>query len=247
MKKSVFIFIMVSTLNIFSDQSQSLTDKIFVEIRYNGERKYSTIRGDRFSWHAKYYPFSYTDINTGTYWAINDDFGAQIFVTAAHVLYINTEKPKSIGGLHVDEYWKINSEQKRAKLGFLGFDVGDIGTIDGLQDVVFMRPKSKAFIAEAVSLSLAENTPKVLEEISIIGFPSTERQQIEHANITDVRGGNLTLNKVVDGGYSGAPVLNKDQQVYGLVINSSDRQTTVIRITKEHLSRIEWRKYSDCE
>jgi CBS domain-containing protein len=141
------------------------------------------------------------------------------------------------------------SKKTRAYIGTLAYDVGTVGQIAGVCDVAFILPERKAISQDIPPLTLATNVPRIEEEVSVVGFPTTPYQQIEKCVVTSIheKQGFIVLNKPVDPGFSGGPVLNSEGKVYG-VITSTDmdkKQTTVIRLTDSMLSSIAWRPFTD--
>ena len=245
MHNVVFILLAVSTL------SYSYTyevDKLFVGVTYEYDR-YDRKWYDPFKWGAQWVPETTSEeMYTGTYWSIQAPPPYRnYFVTAAHVLHIGTI-PTTINGVVVDDSrLRITGRQIRAYMGFLAYDIGYIGTIAGLQDVVFLRPRRDMSECTLTHLQLANRPPVVREEVNIFGFPSTPRQQLETAQVSSVHEsqGYFVLNRAVDPGYSGGPVVDSEGYVYGIVANTdhTNRQTNVIRIDSDMLTMIEWSQF----
>ena len=186
-------------------------------------------------------------VNRGTYWAVMLD-GSKIYVTAAHVLGLNT-KPTEIAGVKLDnQNGKLLSVTGRAYMGTLAYTVQEIGQVSSLDDVAFLRPHEKNILDKVNEITLATKAPASGERVSVVGFPGTPYQQLTEMLVTSVHEteGFMVLNQPVDPGYSGGVVLNSSGQAYGVVVNTDQqsRQTTVIRLTPADLRQIQWSQAS---
>lgn len=230
---------------------QEETDKLSVGVTYDYERYSSRVPLDWLLWWAEWCPETTPEtIFSGTYWSLEapEPLG-RIFVTAGHVLQINTT-PEKIDGTPVDgKQLRITARRTRAYMGFLAYEVGRVGEAKGLQDIAFFLPRRSVLSRDIRPLELADGPPRVREKVFFFGFPSTSRQQVDTAQVTSVHEarGYFVLNKPVDAGYSGGPVFNEEGRVYG-VITSTDkakRQTTVMRIRAEMLNTIDWKSLAE--
>ena len=246
--RALIIALMLCT-TAFAERQE--TDKLFVGVTYNYERYISNVPGDWLLWWAEWRPETTPEIAfSGTYWALEapEPLG-RIFVTAGHVLQINTT-PQVIGGAPVDgNRLRVTARRTRAFMGFLAYEIGRVGEARGLQDVAFFLPRRSALSRDIVPLQLSDGPPRVREQVSFFGFPSTSKQQVDSAQVTSVHEtqGYFVLNKSVDTGFSGGPVFNAEGQVYG-VISSTDkakRQTTVMRIRPDMLNSIVWKSLAE--
>jgi|BioPla2DNA2_1021312.scaffolds.fasta_scaffold39011_2 CBS domain-containing protein len=250
-KKVVQVLIVLLMLCMTAVAEQEETDKLSVGVTYDYERYSSRVPLDWLLWWAEWCPETTPEtIFSGTYWSLEapEPLG-RIFVTAGHVLQINTT-PEKIDGTPVDgKQLRITARRTRAYMGFLAYEVGRVGEAKGLQDIAFFLPRRSVLSRDIRPLELADGPPRVREKVFFFGFPSTSRQQVDTAQVTSVHEarGYFVLNKPVDAGYSGGPVFNEEGRVYG-VITSTDkakRQTTVMRIRAEMLNTIDWKSLAE--
>jgi hypothetical protein len=190
---------------------------------------------------------------TGTYWPVFAS-GETLYVTAKHVVL--PPLPTAILNEPIDgTNSKIVGVETRAYLGRLAEVVGSVGIVDNLQDVAFLRPERSAAFIPGSPFSFATNAPRVGEVVQVFGFPSESgthsapTQQIEEYLIASVHEdqGYFTLNRPVNAGFSGGPVVNSQNGVYGVVScgDTNNTQTTVMRLKQDHLASIHWKPMSE--
>ena len=245
------ILIIALMIGTTAAAEQQETEKLFVGVTYDYERYSSNVTGDWLLWWAEWRPQTTSEeVFSGTYWALEapEPFG-RIFVTAGHLLQINTA-PQVIYGTPVDgKRLRVIGRRTRAYMGFLAYEIGRVGEARGLQDVAFFLPRRSVLTRDVLPLQLSDGPPRVREQVSFIGFPCTPKQQVDTAQVTSVHEmqGYFVLNMSVDTGFSGGPVSNSEGKVYG-VITSTDkvrRQTTVMRIRPDMLHSIVWKTLAE--
>jgi hypothetical protein len=234
----------------FSQSSSPETGKLFAGCRYHYQLSKTDVPGDWLEWWAK------TTTNTsaeviyrGTFWAACASNG-RVYVTAAHVLGIKLQLGGALDGHQIDnDKLKITGRTVRAYMGTLGYEVGRVGQVGFLSDVAFIEPKRERLADDIACMTLATNAPRADEEVRVVGYPGTPYQQIEKAIISSVheRQRFLVLNRPVDPGFSGGPVINSEGQVYGVIANTDaeKKQTTVIRLSEADIPSIQWVRIED--
>ncbi len=182
-------------------------------------------------------------LSQGTYWAVMIG-GDKVYITAAHVLGLNTT-PTEINGVKIDnEHGKLLFVKGRAYMGTLAYTVEQVGRVPSLDDVAFFRPHEKNIVDKVGAIPLASNAPVSGERVSVVGFPGTAYQQLTEMVVTSVHEteGFMILNQPVDPGCSGGVVIDAAGRAYGVVANTDakNKQTTVLRLTRDSLQQVRW-------
>jgi hypothetical protein len=190
---------------------------------------------------------------TGTFWPVFAN-GETIYVTAKHVVL--PPPPSLIRDEPIDgTNRKIVSSETSAYLGRLAEDVGWIGVVENLQDVAFLRAERNVAFIPGAPFVFATNAPRVGEEVKVVGFPSDSEtrsapnQQVEKYLVASVHEdqGYFTLNRPINAGFSGGPVVNSENGVYGVVScgDTNNTQTTVMRLKQDQVASIHWKPVSE--
>jgi len=247
-----FIFCIICSTTFGDIETNTLpephTGKLFVGVTYTYALQKRDIFKKLDGWKTKWHTNTTAEvIYRGSYWAVNTQLG-RVYVTATH-LFGNNLEVKQIDGHVVDNNrCKIIGCKIRAYLGTLGYEVDRIGHIEGLEDIVFILPERHQISEDIPVLKLAVNIPRINEEVRAVGYTGTPHQQITKCDVTSVHETQayMILNKPVDSGFSGGPVLNTSGHVYGVISNTDkgEKQTTVIRLSENNLSQIIWHPLS---
>ena len=227
-----------------------MTGKVFVEASFSVATHGTKIPFTPKEWlGGKWSTNSESITVAGTYWPLT--FGDRYFyVTAHHV--ISPQLLATSSGAVDGTNTKVISRKTRAFLGTLAEPVGEVGSISTLKDVAFLRPKRKQALEVALSpMILSTNTPHVGEAVKLIGYPGTSYQQVESGTVSSVQedSGFFVLNKPVNSGFSGGPVLDQQNHVYGIVSSgdTNNQQTTIVRLRQKDLDGIQWFNLADLD
>jgi hypothetical protein len=245
MKKTfaVLLLAVIWALPVFADELP-VTGKLFVELKWE-----YTYKGDDGPWWCIWCEPTWEVRQeqwrlSGSFWALQTS-DKPIFVTAAHVLGLNWE-PGWIGGHTIDrETAFLRNVKARALIGTLAYEPSDIGRAKDANDAAFLMARDSMAFKTVRFLSLSDSPPQYGETVQVVGYPGTPVQQFATTSVTSVNedAGFFVLNQAVDDGYSGGVVLNSSgEKAYGVIVNtdSAHKQTTVLRITPEMLSAIDW-------
>ncbi len=171
------------------------------------------------------------------------------FVSAAHII-------EGISFEELDVEDKIDAfditTSRRIRFGCLSIKA-ERTLFDRESDVfvAMLKPEEIEYLY-ASSFKLP-SSPKNLtrrSEVYFWGFPSVANPQVEKGLVADIEHDYFVLNRPVESGYSGGPVFSEnDNNLLGMVVRSSERQTRCVPISKIHESirkfRIQSEEYFD--
>jgi len=178
----------------------------------------------------------------GSAWAVELDRHTYV-VTAAHVVGVGTHpSPDAFQEIKNGEIvtrtkipWASTQRTEtafvaRVGIGDFGTPVKSVGSSPDLpNDLVLLEPATDQVWAELRATRLATNTPRVGDQVQVLGIPKTFVQQLTSAAVTAVfeQQGYFVLNTALEAGFSGGLVTGKDGLAVGLVTGTTNGQTTV--------------------
>ena len=113
--------------------------------------------------------------------------------------------------------------------------------IDNETDLCIMTLNSEEWkLLDMSTIQLQDILPlKPKMEVGVWGFPDVQSPQHEEVNVTSIERGYFVLNRPLEGGYSGGPVFSADEQLLGVVVRSTEKQSMCIplEMIKEAISR----------
>jgi hypothetical protein len=186
----------------------------------------------------------------GSAWAVELDRHTYL-VTAAHVVGVGTHpSPTAFQAIKSGEIitrtkidWASTQLTETAFVARVG--IGDFGTRvksvgsgpDLPNDLALLEPATDQVWTELRPTRLAANTPRVGDQVQVLGIPKTFAQQLTNATVTAVfeQQGYFVLNTALEAGYSGGLVTGKDGLAVGMVTSTSKEQTTVSLVTSSRL------------
>lgn len=197
---------------------------------------------------------SFSIIIHGTGFLVGDKI-----VTARHVVAgSRIDKIRSIEGISFDK--KSNELKKllvRIRISGKGIVPKKI-FVDDKKDLAFLtlsQEDMNTFLSPSTHgldginlkrLSLAQIIPSVEQKVKAWGFPSTAVPQLKSdLKITSVKKDWFVLNKSLDPGYSGGPVITNQGQILGVISRSQKQQSRIVRISTQELSTSLFQDYHD--
>ena len=126
----------------------------------------------------------------------------------------------------------------RVGIGDFGTPVKSVGSSPDLpNDLVLLDPATDQMWTELRPTRLATNTPRVGDQVQVLGIPTTFAQQLTNATVTAVfeQQGYFVLNTALEAGFSGGLVTGKDGLAVGVVTSTTKEQTTVSLVTGSRL------------
>jgi S1-C subfamily serine protease len=168
-------------------------------------------------------------VRTGTGFLVKAKCGALV-VTAAHVASGPVYPAEVVEG---ESRTKIDGDRVRVRASTFRVRVGDMSfrplriLVDREADVALLSLGDEAL--GLLSLGLfdpGDAPPRAGDEVSVWGFPGTTVPQLGRGMlVTAVEKFYFALNRPLDVGFSGGPVVGAGNSLCGVILRSSDRQT----------------------
>ena len=156
--------------------------------------------------------------------------GETLLVTSAHVASGPVNLAEIVDG---ESKTKIDSDRIQVTASTFRVRVGDLSfqpsriLVDRKADVALLSMDDEALgLLGLSSFDLGASSPAAGDEVATWGFPGTTVPQLERGLlISAVEKSYFALNKPLDVGFSGGPVVGAGDNLLGVILRSSDRQT----------------------
>ncbi len=168
-------------------------------------------------------------VRTGAGFLVKAGCGPLI-VTAAHVAsgpaapaeIVDGDKRVTVDGDRV----RVTASTFRVRVGDLSFPPSRI-LVDRAADVALLSLGDEALgLLGLEALDLEQASPATGDEVAVWGFPGTTVPQLKRGMLVSaIERGYFALNKPLDLGFSGGPVVGAGDRLLGLILRSGDRQT----------------------
>jgi S1-C subfamily serine protease len=194
--------------------------KVFSETRYVVETK------------GRFYGSTVAEmrvVRTGAGFLVNGE-GARLLVTAAHVASGPASPAEIADG---ETRTKVDGERVSVKGATFRLRVGDMSLspsrilVDRAADVavVSFDDESLALLGPG-GFDLVGGTPTAGDEVAVWGFPGTTVPQLGRGTrVSAIEESYFALNRPLEEGFSGGPVVGSGDRLLGVILRSSDRQT----------------------
>lgn len=155
----------------------------------------------------------------------------QLFIlTSAHVIS-GPAKPDRMTDPKADRVVarnQITSSKFRVRVSELSFRPDHI-LVDAASDLAILTlPDGAEEVLRLHEFELATSRPSVRDIASIWGFPGTGHQQMKEGfRITDLQSNFFVINESLEPGFSGGPVVDKNQFLLGVASRSTANQARV--------------------